>query len=263
MFAVACNAQNSNECRFIVFDPSTPVPKFVHAIPEICKALAWIPVENDEAHTSSMSSNIVYLNQKYDLQVLHASEDEVETEQPEAPLAKGDETSLFADIFGKKHKSNEDRRWDQQRIETAEAMRREAATASRSSVATKAKHGPESSVLEAPSHVIPGVDNIFELFMDSIMPKRPDAEEQEDDVEEGDEEAIASHDESDVETSTDIIEAEPMLTDGVEQEIKLGPAFDSLREFFTKTAGMFSTRTIQLNIFSLPSTYYCSFRIEH
>src|ERR1700730_12271946 len=60
IFAVACNAQNRNECRFIVFDPSTPVPKFVHAISETCKALAWIPVERDESHTSSLRSHIVY-----------------------------------------------------------------------------------------------------------------------------------------------------------------------------------------------------------
>jgi len=242
VFAVVCNAQNSKESRFIVFEPTSPVPKFVHTASEICKAIAWIPVENHEVSNSLLSSNIVYLNQNYDLQVLHASGDdsEVEQELEGAKLLKGNtERSFFADIFGKSNKSAEDRRWDQQRVETAEALRQEAASASRSRATTRTKQGSESSFLDAPSHVIQSVDSIFELFMDSIMPKRPDAEDRDAEMDEIDELETASHTESEAGTTFDIMAAAvPLSVQEIEQDIELDPVFDSLNEFFTKTAGM-------------------------
>jgi NET1-associated nuclear protein 1 (U3 small nucleolar RNA-associated protein 17) len=242
VFAVACNAQRGDECRLIVFEPNTPVPKFVQAISEKCKALTWIPTESDEASSSGLKSNIVYLNHKYDLQVLHASAEDLDGESGKqvTDMTKDHSAKSFlADIFGKRNKSNEDRRWDQQRIETAEALRREAATASRSNVATKAHRGTQSNLLDAPSHVIPGVDNIFETFMDSIMPKRPGHDEQEVDVDENmeDDEITASQDESEVENSH-VAATEPMLADNALQATALSPAFTSLRAFFSKTAGM-------------------------
>jgi NET1-associated nuclear protein 1 (U3 small nucleolar RNA-associated protein 17) len=242
VFAVVCNAQNSKESRFIVFEPTSPVPKFVHTASEICKAIAWIPVENHEVSNSLLSSNIVYLNQNYDLQVLHASGEDLEVEQEleGAKLLKGNtERSFFADIFGKSIKSVEDRRWDQQRVETAEALRQEAASASRSRATTRTKQGSESSFLDAPSHVIQSVDSIFGLFMDSIMPKRPDAEDRDDDMDDVDEVETASHTESEAGTTFDrMAAAVPLSVQEAEQDTELVPVFDSLNEFFTKTAGM-------------------------
>ncbi|KAG2174669.1 hypothetical protein INT44_006933 [Umbelopsis vinacea] len=240
VFAVVCNAQDSKESRFIVFEPTSPVPKFVHTVSEICKAIAWIPVENHEVSNSLLSSNLVYLNQNCDLQVLHASGDDLEVEQEleGAKLLKGNtERSFFADIFGKSNKSAEDRRWDQQRVETAEALRQEAASASRSRTTARSKQGSESTFLDAPSHVIQSVDSIFELFMDSIMPKRPDAEDRDAEMDEIDEVETASHTESEAGTSFDTMAAAvPLSVQEVDQDIELVPVFDSLNAFFTKTA---------------------------
>lgn len=245
MFAVACNThdQQAHESRFIVFEPTTPVPKFVHAVAETCKALQWIPIEHDEASTSALASNLVYLNHNYDLQVLHAAQEDQDSDADKTTtsLTNQDmERSLFTDIFGKRSKSNEDRRWDQQRLETAEVMRQEAATASRSHVATRSRrNAQQTSVLDAPSHIIPGVDNVFESFMDSIMPKRSAFEEQEangDDMEE-EVEASYSHDESETEATQEVVMIDAMTNGKVQHEVVLPPTFDSMRDFFAKTSG--------------------------
>ncbi|KAG0175655.1 WD repeat-containing protein 75 [Apophysomyces sp. BC1015] len=174
-FSVVSNGNNRRDPWLIIFEGKSPVPVLIHSMKHNCLGLAYIP-RDDVDRDVLAANNIVYLSDRYDLNVLSVvpkgsgvAAMNVEINMA-APLAVPEEKSMLNDMFGQReqHKAQAAEQRDH-RINAASVARKDAMT-STSEEAQQSNDG--EFLLGAPSHVLPSVDAVFENFMTSLMELR-------------------------------------------------------------------------------------------
>ncbi|KAL7312542.1 NET1-associated nuclear protein 1 [Mucor circinelloides] len=183
-FAIVRNHARTNESRITVFDPKSPVPIALQHLKYTCLSIAWLPKEQQDEHTTSLPSTLLCLSNKYEM-AIHtiksrsaltstSAVSKKDNSIPSVSLNDTDsaETSLLNDMYGKRENEKETDEQAQIRLKTVQTMREEAMSANRKERAVKRREDGDVSGLSAPSHVLPGVETLFDTFMSSIMTLR-------------------------------------------------------------------------------------------
>ncbi|KAI8074211.1 uncharacterized protein B0P05DRAFT_473135 [Gilbertella persicaria] len=170
-FAIVRNHARSNQARITVFDPKSPKPIALQHVEHTCLAVAWLSRDSNE---QPLPSTLLCLNNKYEFGLYAVkSRDtqimEAEQTQRVSLLDNTPETSLLDDMYGKRESERETDEQTRIRLKTVQSMREEAM-----SINPKKRHEEEQEQggLSAPSHVLPGVDVLFDTFMSSLMTLR-------------------------------------------------------------------------------------------
>ena len=176
-FSVVYHSPDSlaEKSRVVVFDAKSGTPLLVQALPHKAHAATYIPREDGEGEY-----NIIYLHDDCDLSLLTMNTlgtSTSVTEDSDHGLAKKNgilsaaeqDKTILNDLFGQRHQTAKDKNdIDQSRLETIDA---------KDARLPKADIGRRYdtdglSILSAPSHVLPSVDQLFATFMDSLMSLR-------------------------------------------------------------------------------------------
>ncbi|OBZ86761.1 WD repeat-containing protein 75 [Choanephora cucurbitarum] len=177
-FAVVRNHARTNQARVTVFDPKTPTPLALQHLDDTCLSIAWLSRENSD--TEQRTSTLLCLNNKYEiaLHVVKARDTALAVSKKESQmlLDNAPETNLLNDMYGKREAERETDEQMRIRLKTAQAMREEAMSANKKT--TRRREDGDLSGLSAPSHVLPGVDSLFDSFMSTLMQLRLDPTEE-------------------------------------------------------------------------------------
>ncbi|KAI8643939.1 WD40-repeat-containing domain protein [Parasitella parasitica] len=183
LFAIVRNHPRTNESRITVFEPKSPVPIALQHLKYTCLSIAWLPKEQQEENTATLSSALLCLSNKYEM-IIHTIKSRSalnsklltknETIAASVSLDDNDSTdiSLLNDMYGKRENEKETDEQTRIRLKTVQTMREEAMSANKKDRATRRKEDGDVSGLSAPSHVLPGVETLFDTFMSSIMTLR-------------------------------------------------------------------------------------------
>ncbi|RUS25040.1 WD40-repeat-containing domain protein [Jimgerdemannia flammicorona] len=262
-FIVANNFPDSSDCRFLVFDPRTPIPVLIHSVPDKCRALAYLPRDDlpsfstDRSGASSVlgHSNVIFLNQKWDLHVLGQAQTDEGSDRDETDAR--DKVSLasitpapktyFSDIFGTIRPKP-----SQEQLKAAAAAQQAAVAAAKDRAGKGEEEEKAFDLLSAPSHVMPSVATVFEAFMEGLLGKvgevKEDAGRMEEDRDDEKDDEEAKEDQMDVDvvvpSANELSVPAPSLAaqDLSEQEVAIatkGGAFGFLGNQFLRqlTAG--------------------------
>lgn len=182
-FAIVRNHPRTNESRITVFEPKSPVPIALQHLNYTCLSVAWLPKEQQDENTASLPSTLLCLSNKYEM-AIHTiksrlafnskSSSKKEAIIPSVSLDDNDNTDigLLNDMYGKRENEKETDEQAQIRLKTVQTMREEAMSANKKDRAIRRREEGDASGLSAPSHVLPGVETLFDTFMSSIMSLR-------------------------------------------------------------------------------------------
>ncbi|KAG1083680.1 hypothetical protein G6F42_022119 [Rhizopus arrhizus] len=183
-FAIVRNHARTNESRITVFDPKSPVPIALQHLKYTCLTIARLTKEQQDEHTTSLPSTLLCLSNKYEM-AIHTIKSRSALTSTSAVYKKDNiipsvslndtdsaETSLLNDMYGKRENEKETDEQAQIRLKTVQTMREEAMSANRKERAVKRREDGDASGLSAPSHVLPGVETLFDTFMSSVMTLR-------------------------------------------------------------------------------------------
>lgn len=239
-FAIVRNFPRTNEARITVFEPKSPVPIALQHLDHTCLSIAWLPKEQDEQHTT-LPSTLLCLSNKYEI-AIHTIKSTYSTQasrkqnKKETALANNipllddgkADAGLLNDMYGKRESERETDEQTRIRLKTAQTMREEAMSANRKDKSRRREEG-DASGLSAPSHVLPGVETLFDTFMSSIMTLRIDSQQQE--------EAVNENMDIDEDTGAEQNETEDssLLHDDIIKHAK--DDFPTLSSFFTQELG--------------------------
>lgn len=182
-FAIVRNHPRTNESRITVFDPKSPVPIALQHLNYTCLSVAWLPKEQQDENTATLPSTLLCLSNKYEM-AIHTiksrsafnskSSTKKEAIITAVSLDDNDNTDigLLNDMYGKRENEKETDEQAQIRLKTVQTMREEAMSANKKDRAIRRREEGDASGLSAPSHVLPGVETLFDTFMSSIMTLR-------------------------------------------------------------------------------------------
>ncbi|KAI8982312.1 hypothetical protein BDF20DRAFT_912490 [Mycotypha africana] len=197
------NDDNGLKSRIVVFDPKSSVPLALYHSNYTCRGIAWLPNKVQQQHDGDevfhSSSTLICLTNTYEL-ILHSVKPSTTTEsagqQTENAMVSTTpadlqnstittEKSLFNDMYGKRENERETDEQTRIRLKQAQALREEAMTVNYSSRKGKTSSSihrngevEDETGLSAPSHVLPGVESLFDTFMTSIMALRIENDEE-------------------------------------------------------------------------------------
>lgn len=241
-FAIVRNYPRTNEARITVFEPKSPVPIALQHLDYTCLSIAWLPKEQDEQYMT-LPSTLLCLSNKYEIAIhtiRSTSSSQASTKQskkesgPAANISLLDdgktEAGLLNDMYGKRESERETDEQARIRLKTAQTMREEAMSANRKDKSRRREEG-DLSGLSAPSHVLPGVETLFDTFMSSIMTLRIDNQQQE--------EAVIENMDIDEDTNVDQndIQDDSLLHDNITKPAK--DDFPTLSTYFTQELGKY------------------------
>ncbi|KAI7867574.1 quinon protein alcohol dehydrogenase-like superfamily [Spinellus fusiger] len=180
--------------RIMVFEAKSNVPLVLHTVQTGCTAIAWIPQETER---DAKTSSLVVLDDRRDLNILSLLPHKTATPTATATPTTATETkslaeethdkTFFNDILGERLEVRaQDKEQEELRIKTAMQLR-EAMKQSRRETQRK-EETARTGGLEAPSHVLPHVESVFESFMTHLMSLRVEDREIVEDVMEVDSE---------------------------------------------------------------------------
>lgn len=184
-FAIVRNHARTNESRVTIFDPKSPVPIALQHLDYTCLSIAWLPKEQDE-HSNATPSTLICLNNKYEFTihtVKSSSAPSVKSKKEAAAVDSvslvdnNNERNLLNEMYGTRENERETDEQARIRLKTAQSIREEAMLAHKKDTKTKRREEGDASGLSAPSHVLPGVETLFDTFMSSIMALRIDQAE--------------------------------------------------------------------------------------
>lgn len=182
--AIACNQRLMDKSLIVTFDAKSAVPLAMHKVDEACIGLAFLSrdsVEGGKAH-----SDIVYLTCQSTFHILSpkAAVTKETTEQVAMSLDTAPEKKMLDDMFGsRKQLRQELEEEERSRVQTATKLRQQAMQRESADTAARPhsdEQGAGTSVLGAPSHVLPSVESVFESFMGAFMELRVSKENVED-----------------------------------------------------------------------------------
>lgn len=184
-FAIVRNHHRTNEARITIFDPKSPVPIALQHLNYTCLSIAWLPKEQDE-HLNTTPSTLICLSNKYEI-AIHTvkstsspsvkSKKETVAETVSLVDNNNNDRNLLNEMYGTRENERETDEQARIRLKTAQSIREEAMSANRKESKTKRREEGDASGLSAPSHVLPGVETLFDTFMSSIMTLRIDNSE--------------------------------------------------------------------------------------
>lgn len=183
-FAIVRNHARTNEARVTIFDPKSPVPIALQHLDYTCLSIAWLPKEQDE-HSNATPSTLICLSNKYEFAihtVKSSSSPSVKNKKEAAVesvslVDNSNERNLLNEMYGTRENERETDEQARIRLKTAQSIREEAMLAHKKETKTKRREEGDASGLSAPSHVLPGVETLFDTFMSSIMSLRIDQAE--------------------------------------------------------------------------------------
>lgn len=185
-------AQSSDEKlqTMFVFGPETPVPIFAKEFKAVSiksSTAAFIPV-------SSGSSDIVLLDNDFNLQVLSSRDSKTAPKETETIAIETPEQSLFSSIYGESIYQPSIKKTLEE--DTDEDSR-----------GTRNIHAEAARFFDAPSHVISGPSKLFDSFMDCLMKRNePDLDKSSNKmlVEEHKEEKVSEKEPIELTTAVDV-----------------------------------------------------------
>ncbi|KAF7726185.1 WD repeat-containing protein 75 [Apophysomyces ossiformis] len=249
-FSVIHSEDDKREPLLITFEGKSPIPVLVQSMKHGCLGLAYIPRDDGDRDVLA-ANNIVYLSDRYDLNILSTVPKGSATMAINAktaiasPLDAANEKSMLNDIFGQRdqHKAQAAEQREQS-LNAASVARAEAINLTKDEVERSVE---DEALLGAPSHVLPSVDAVFENFMTSLMDLRVTTDEDRSmDIDvEGHAVNTSKDIQSDVERQQNYLESP---TNDLEE-------FKSLNVYF---ASILSNTSSKRNIFMSPSqlTFY-------
>lgn len=244
-FAIVRNHARTNEARVTIFDPKSPVPIALQHLDYTCLAVSWLP-NNKEQQEEHQPSTLICLSNKYELAIhtIKSTSSATTTTKHNnkteaAPISITDnkdntERKLLNDMYGKRQDERETDEQARIRLKTAQSMREEAMSANRKETKNlrrvRDQETGDASGLSAPSHVLPGVETLFDTFMSSIMALRIDQHHIKNsiamDIDEEEEEEVEEQDVND-----EVDQLELNITKAPKED------FPSLTSYFTQELG--------------------------
>lgn len=172
VFAVAVNVKKDLS-RLILFEAKTAVPRAIYTLDERCKGLAIVGRDaSSKSSRGSSKNDLVCLTGTYrfiHLKRVSGGEKKMakeEKEKSKTSLPEEQDKKLFNDIYGSREQElAEEKELIRQRIQSATEPNTRKAKA-------KSALDNDGSILGAPSHALPSVDDVFETFMSSLMALR-------------------------------------------------------------------------------------------
>ncbi|KAI8093755.1 WD40-repeat-containing domain protein [Halteromyces radiatus] len=203
-FVVVVKDDKNEMSQLVLFEPSSPQPLLVQLLNYVCQGVAWVPfsqqpnqhhqnradvdgkqngIRDPTPSTKLTGSDLAYLQPNHTIKILsiiNASnkvgkkENNQIKEQEEGvtPLATIKDPSLLDDTYGSRQQQKKKDALQLQSRLHANVLMREDAIHGKNRTKSSNNASQVDGLLDAPSHVLPSVDTLFETFMTTLMDLR-------------------------------------------------------------------------------------------